>query len=436
MPESMDTLAALVVDQESVTGFPGATAALEAARAATTSDRRSAEAQATLGQVYVAQGKDQEPMDAYKESLALNPRAASVMFELARLSAVLGGSAGALKYAREAVEADPDRPLPRLMLADMLIKAREFENAETQVRWLEQRFPNSAPVFLKRAGLQLARRDTVGAAAMFTKALTAAPDNLEALAGLTAIDVAAGRLPAARTRIDARLKAAPDDQGVLLLSGSMELQQGNYPVAEANMRKLIELAPTNLEAYRMLGQALTKQGRLDQAKTEFENIVRRNPRSVGARTAIGVILTLQKRDGEARRQYEQTLQIDPRAPIAANNLAWIYAENGEQLDIALQLAQNAQVQVPRRADISDTLGWVYYKKGLYEMAVPRFQDSVKMEPSNPYYRYHLGLALMKTARGFELGRRQVQQALQLNPNFDGAVDARRLMGARTPADMP
>ena len=51
-------------------------------------------------------------------------------------------------------------------------------------------------------------------------------------------------------------------------------------------------------------------------------------------------------------------------PVAANNLAWMFAETGENLDMALQLAQAATRRVPEQPEIQDTLGWIYYKKGL------------------------------------------------------------------------
>ena len=53
-------------------------------------------------------------------------------------------------------------------------------------------------------------------------------------------------------------------------------------------------------------------------------------------------------------------------PVAANNLAWMYAETGENLDMALQLAQAAARRLPNIPAIQDTLGWIHHKKGLGE----------------------------------------------------------------------
>ena len=84
--------------------------------------------------------------------------------------------------------------------------------------------------------------------------------------------------------------------------------------------------------------------------------------------------------------------------MAANNLAWIYVEEGGNLDLALQLAQTAKAQLPNRPEVNDTLGWIYQKKGLSTTALPFLQDAVQQAPSNGSYRYHLGVVYAATSQ--------------------------------------
>ena len=86
------------------------------------------------------------------------------------------------------------------------------------------------------------------------------------------------------------------------------------------------------------------------------------------------------------------LAIDTRSVIAANNLAYMYAETGGNLDRALSLAQTAVEGAPDSAAVQDTLGWVYYQKQLPDLAIRAFEQSVAKDPDNPIYHYHLGLA--------------------------------------------
>jgi len=142
-----------------------------------------------------------------------------------------------------------------------------------------------------------------------------------------------------------------------------------------------------------------------------------------ALTLLGMILDLQKHTGEAEARYQQALKVDPKAAIAANNLAWIYAESGENLDEALELAQTAKAQLPDTPQIDDTLGWVYYKKGLNALAVTFLVDAARRGP-NADTQYRLGLAYLKNGDK-KNARVSFEQALKLNPQFEKAVDAKR-----------
>ena len=74
------------------------------------------------------------------------------------------------------------------------------------------------------------------------------------------------------------------------------------------------------------------QQRLDEALAEFQALTKRQPRPVQAHTVAGVILEAQNKPQEARKHYEQALALDPDMPVRANNLAWMFAETGENLD--------------------------------------------------------------------------------------------------------
>jgi Tfp pilus assembly protein PilF len=139
-----------------------------------------------------------------------------------------------------------------------------------------------------------------------------------------------------------------------------------------------------------------------------------------------MILQAQGNAAEARKRYEQALASDQRAGVAANNLALLYVDSGENLDMALQLAQTAVGSMPEVPEILDTLGWIYYKKNLPNQAIPQLTKAVDKQPKNPVFLYHLGLAQVQ-ARDPEAGRQSLGRALKLKSDFAGADDARRVM---------
>jgi tetratricopeptide (TPR) repeat protein len=112
------------------------------------------------------------------------------------------------------------------------------------------------------------------------------------------------------------------------------------------------------------------------------------------------------------------MSATPNAPVAANNLAFIYAEEGSNLDMALQLAQSAKQALPDDGSVDDTLGWVYYKRNLPSLAVGPLQESVKKLPDNAEARYHLGMVYLMLDDKPK-ARETLERALKLDPKVGG-----------------
>src|SRR5260370_3136400 len=84
--------------------------------------------------------------------------------------------------------------------------------------------------------------------------------------------------------------------------------------------------------------------------------------------------------GAAVDNYREALAQDGNATFAANNLAWLYAVYGKgNMDEAVRLAQSAVQTNPEVPSFVDTLGWVYYKKGLYAAAAEQLKKAVSVD---------------------------------------------------------
>ena len=136
-----------------------------------------------------------------------------------------------------------------------------------------------------------------------------------------------------------------------------------------------------------------------------------------------MIHEIQKKYDKAKEYYQKVLKISPKFAPAANNLAYIYAEKGENMGEALTLAQSAKEQFPDDPHISDTLGWIYYKKNVFSRAIVYLKEANEKIPNNPVIRYHLGMAYYKNGDN-ELAKNELKRALELDPKFPNAEEAK------------
>jgi tetratricopeptide (TPR) repeat protein len=274
--------------------------------------------------------------------------------------------------------------------------------------------------------LFLLAKDHAAASRSFTQALRIDPTMIDAAVGLVNADLAGGNVDTAVKRVEFVLSRYPSDPSILVLAARVFSAGRDAKRAENLLRRAIQIAPGATSTYGMLGDLYMGEGRFEDALRQYLEVEKREPRSATIQTMIGMIHQALKRPDEARRRYETALEIEPNAPTANNNLAWLLADRGEDLDRATRLAQRAIELARDNAEFHDTLGWVYFKKQLPLLAIEPLERAVQGSPNNPQFHYHLGLA-HSAAGNPQKARAALQRALSLGNNFDGALDARRML---------
>ena len=78
---------------------------------------------------------------------------------------------------------------------------------------------------------------------------------------------------------------------------------------------------------------------------------------------------LTNRTNQAITWYKKYIKLNPNDPIGYNDLGFIYADKTTEFLHARQLAEQAYHMSPNDPAIMDTLGWAYYKLGMYDKAV-------------------------------------------------------------------
>jgi len=96
------------------------------------------------------------------------------------------------------------------------------------------------------------------------------------------------------------------------------------------------------------------------------------------------------------------------------------------LDAALDLARRARLALPNSSTVSDTLGWIYCRRQLYDSAVPLLQEAVRDEPKNGEYRFHLAASLLGAGRK-QQAQEELNAALKLDDGLRKRPEVQKLL---------
>ncbi len=249
------------------------------------------------------------------------------------------------------------------------------------------------------------------------------PANQIALNMLFDLHLQTGRSEAAHKRIGGLLAKRPDSAHLHGLLGRAALFQGNSDEASAEFARALELEPDDGGA--LSGRALLyrAQGDLPQAIETMKKAAIAAPES-GDYAYMAAAMTRDSGDRvAARRMFEQTLRDHPDSVGAANDLAFMLAEDNTDLPVAQKYAERA-VRLKPGAETLDTLGLVKLRLGAAEEAVGVFERALARSPEYATARYHLALALIE--KGEPVAARQALEAA-LAHSFPEQQEARNVL---------
>ena len=373
----------------------------------------SREAHYYLGVAYWQSGSFGQANSEFQEALKVSPGFPLALQDLARLNLAQNRSADARVYAKELVEKFPTAPNYRLLLGGIYLREGQSRQAEEQFLAARQLAPNQASVHLDLGQLYYTEKKWAEAEKEFETAIQLDPSNPMMLSAYADFLVARQQAPKAIARLQQFLAANPNSAQGHMILGVLQYDSKDTSAAQAEFERAIQIDPKNVQGYLRMGRIYQEKNQTDAAIGQYQKALDWQPKFAPLVTMVGN-LYLDKGDLEtARKYYERALQTDPNYAVAIANMAWVDAQEGKDLDVALGRAQKAKSLKPEDASISDVLAWVMYKKGNYAGAIPLFRDCVKRSPDSAQFRYHLGLALMAVGQK-EAGKTQLEAALQMN----------------------
>lgn len=182
-------------------------------------------------------------------------------------------------------------------------------------------------------------------------------------------------------------------------------ETGRTDLAIDHIKKVIEKDSNNSDLYLYLGMFYEEIELLAEASQTLQEGLRINPKHIQLHFRLGVVFDKLKQRDQSIEQMKAVIQLDQQHVNALNYLGYTYADMGIHLDEAEKLIVTALELKPDDGYITDSLGWVYYKKGLFDQALIYLEKAVQLVPDDPTILEHLGDVYLKL--------NQAQKALDL-----------------------
>jgi tetratricopeptide (TPR) repeat protein len=379
-----------------------------------------------LGIAFRKQGNLQHAESEWREALRLNPDFLDAERNIAD-AAMLQGDMNTLEdAANQMIRLQPGSADGYALLGVANINRKRYQQAEQDIRKAIAISPQSAIGYGQLGNLKLAQMQYAEAAKAYQDALDRNANSVDALRGLMSTYIAQKQADKAIAAATAQIGKAPNNSSFyFLLGGALFHNKRDLNGAETALEKAAALDNQNYDALIQLCQVRAEKGEIDQAIATGEQSLRANPRQPNLFTLMGNLYEAKSDWKRAEDAYQSALALNSQNPVASNDLARVMVRTGGNYDIALALAQTARRGLPDSPLVADTLGWIYYQKGVYPLAINFLEEALKIQDKfkvndNPDIHYHLGLAYEKSDRP-ALARQQFDHVLKAFPNYHDAA---------------
>lgn len=296
--------------------------------------------------------------------------------------AILQGRASELVIARAAIEAGrtPAGAIdtPALGLSELFAQLA-----------IDVKGDGRSPISLQLARLASYLAPDNAAAVIATADLLASNDYTAAALAMLA------RIPSDNPLWDA---ARQERAGILMATGEPA-------AALADAKKAADLPGADTQAFVELGSILSDLDRHAEAAKAFQRAIdldtaRGQPNWAHLFLKAGAL----DRAGDwpaAKALLRQANQIDSGQAIVLNYLGYGMLDRDENLAEAQTYIERASALDPNDAAITDSLGWLHYKRGNYAAAIAALERAIAGDPGQSVMNEHLGDAYWAAGRRIE-----------------------------------
>lgn len=388
----------------------------------------SAQVLQLLAQAHMAAGQEDLAVDLLKRAVALNGADGMARLSLANLQLKQKDAQGALEQLDAVLAQAPDALVALELRVDALAQRQEWIEAEKTAARIQEKYPDRMSGYFKAAQVHESRKQFAQAAKEYEEAAKrAGRADGRAFLGMVRSLVADNQNDQALKHLRDLTQRESGNYIAQTLLGEVLLKTGDKTGATAAFEKAIAVEPGYAPPYRYLSALKSASGDDAGAVAILESGIQATKGATPLRLALASLHEKAGHPDAAIVQYEAMLAAEPASPLAANNLAMAlaaYRDTPENLDRARRLSE--PLQTSENPAFLDTVGYVRYKRGEYQQAIPIFEAALLQVPTAPLLRFHLGMAQYKA--GDAAGAREnLRQALNSEFPFAGREEAQSLL---------
>ena len=302
---------------------------------------------------------------------------APVRLALAEQTLGHGDAAGAESFVLPVVREEPGNIRALELFAQVLIAEKRYDSAMTLAKRARALDPDSPMPHVLMAEIAMAVHQDGAALIHFEQAILADPHSQEALDGLTRLYKTGNITRPMLLKMERVASAAPASATLMEIAGRLFADKHWYSDAQRCLAAALKLDPQRTTAAGELAEVFAATGDLAAAADSAE-------KTGGNSAALlaGVKAQGQNDVRSAIDNYERAVRGGEKTGVAANNLAWIYAQQGTNLQHALELAQTAQSISPHDPAVLDTVGFVHLRLREYSDAIKALESAKRMAVRN------------------------------------------------------
>jgi tetratricopeptide (TPR) repeat protein len=375
-----------------------------------------------LAQAYVRRNQFEQAKHELETALTYDPEYRVARLTLAALQNRTGAVSAAMMNGIRLVKSNP-RDVPALLVySESLIASKDYDRAARVLKMAADDAANNADIHRQLGILNLAKKNVAAALKEFRTAWELDPGSKQLMDHVVLGFVVERQIGSAIDLLQQAVAARPKDATPRIGLAQMYFWSGKRAEGISALQGAMQVAPSNPESFILLADVYSAENKPDQATQLLTSAAQKPGIDSDLLVRMGMIYERLQRWNEARDTYERSLQSDASNAIAKNNLASVLADHGGDLNVALTLAQQAKEKMVDSLEVTNTLGWIYYKRQLYSMALKYLEDCVKKDQKNATFHYELGMTQWKLGHTAE-ARTSLVRALDLDAHFPEATTA-------------